>query len=423
MPRKKKRGSGQGSVWIQGGNTWIRWRQNGRRRTRKFPGCDAEVRKTAERALAVALLDLAAGRAGLEVERPPSPPLSKLWIDIIARREGTHRAWRDDASRWKVHLGPFLGHVLPDEVTPAEVRRFVEVKIAAGLSTTTAGHCVRLLSTFYADLVERGFAKVNPVRSVPRSTRRLYKNAHDPRTTPFLERAEDIAAVFRKLDEPHATIFAVGALAGLRPGEVLALEWGDVDLDARRITVRRQVRYGRVGPPKSGRPRFVPIADALGKILAEWRLATGSQGQLFRPAVPTRGGRKGAPPRFVQLHTVHTALATALEKCRLPPALTLYGCTRHTYASHFVLGGGSIEKLQAILGHASVTTTERYAHLRPNYLRPEDLPALGVDLSREGGAVLDMAAHRDGNRGPADHCVTTDAVDEAGSRDVSSGAS
>ena len=422
MPRKsKKRPPGQGSIWVQGGNTWIRWRQGGRRRTRKFPGCDLEVRKVAERALAVALLDLAAGRAGLEVERPPSLQLSKLWIEFSERREKTHRAWRDDASRWKVHLLPFFGHMVPDEVTAAEVRRFVELKIAEGLSTTTAGHCVRLLSTFYADLVERDLARINPVRSLPRSTRRLYRNAHDPRTTPFLERQEDIAAIFRELDQPFATIFAVSVLAGLRPGEVLALDWGDIDLDARRLTVRRQVRHGRVGPPKSGRPRFVPIADALATILAEWKLATGGAGDLFRSTVPKRGGKPGTPPRFLNLHTVHAALRDAMTACKLPP-MTLYSAGRHTYASHFVIGGGSIEKLQTILGHASVTTSQRYAHLRSDFLRPADLPALTVKLSRAGGDVVDLAAHRDGDRGTADHGVTTGAIDGTGEGGVSTDA-
>ncbi len=410
MPRKKKRSSGQGSIFVQGDTTWIRWRQNGRRRTRKFPGTDAETRKTAERALAVALLDLAAGRAGLEVERPPSPPLSKLWTPFIGRREHSHRAWRDDASRWRVHLGPFLGHMLPDEVTPAEIRRFVEVKVAAGLSTTTAGHCIRLLGAFFADLVESGHARTNPVRSLPRSTRRLFRDASDPRTTPFVEKQTDIAALYRAMEQPAATIYAISVLGGMRPGEVLALAWGDIDLDRRRIVVHRQVRHGRVGPPKSGRPRFVPIVDALATILAEWKLATGGAGDLFPATVPKRGGRPGAPPRYIGLPTVHAAFAKALVACKLPP-LTLYQAGRHTYASQFVLGGGSIEKLQAILGHASVVTSQRYAHLRPDLLRPSDLPALSVKLSREGGDVVELAAHRNAEGRP-DHGVTTDAVDE-----------
>jgi integrase len=409
--RRTKRAQGHGSIVVKGSNTWIRWRQNGVRRNMRFPGTDDAAYDTAERALNRIILDIAAGGAGLALPKPKGKPLGELATEWLKRREATHRAWRDDASRWRVHLGPFLGHKLPDEVTAADVRRFVEQKTSAGLSTTTAGHCVRLLSTFYTDLVERELARANPIRSVTRSTRRLYKNAHDPRCTPFLERQEDIAAVYKALPQPHATIFAVGALAGLRPGEVLALEWGDVDLGAGRITVRRQVRHGRVGPCKSGRPRFVPVQAALSTILSEWRLATGGQGQLFRPAVATRGGRDGSPPRYINLHTVHDALEKALKACRLPETLTLYNCTRHSFASHFVMGGGSIETLQVILGHASVTTSERYNHLRPDHLRPADLPALAVPLLREGGAVIEMAPRRTTGR----HVATgTDGAEAGG---------
>jgi integrase len=418
MGRKKaKRPAGQGTIFVQGGNTWIRWRQNGRKRTMRFPGADAKARDTAERVLALTVADLAARRGGIEVERPPSPPLSELVGDWIDRRKGTHRSWRDDASRMRANLLPFFGRQLPDEVTAADVRRFVETKLAAGLSSTTVGHCVRLLGVFFADLVERGIAAVNPVRGLPRATRRLYRNAHDPRTTPFLERQEDIAAVYRALEQPFATVFAVGVLGGLRPGETLALEWGDVDLDARRLCVRRQVRHGRVGPPKSGKPRFVPIADALAKILAEWKLGTGGEGQLFRPEHPTKGGRRGAPSRYLGADTMGAHLADALKACGLPE-LSLYQCTRHTMASQFASAGGPIRHLQAILGHASVTTSERYAHLAPEHLRPADLPALTVELSRTGGDVVDLAAHRN-EQGTRGHAVDMDAVDDEGADSVS----
>jgi integrase len=415
--RKARRPSGQGTIFVQGETTWIRWRQNGRKRSMKFPGVDAKTRDTAERVLASKIGDIAARRGGIEVERAPAAPLAELTKDWLRRREGTHRSWRDDASRMRANLIPFFGYQRPEEVTVADVRRFVETKLAANLSSTTVGHCVRLLSVFFADLVERGLVKVNPVRAVPRATRRLYKNAHDPRTTPFLERQEDIAALYRALEQPFATVFAIGVLAGLRPGETLALEWGDVDLDARRLTIRRQVRHGRVGPPKNGRPRFVPIADALAKILAEWKLATGSSGQLFRPEHPTKGGRRGAPSRYLGAETVGEHLRPALAACKLPETLSLYHCTRHTYASQFAAAGGAIQKLQVILGHASVTTTERYAHLAPEHLRPADLPALTVDLSRSGGAVVDLAAHRESARG---HAVDMEAVDDGGRASVSS---
>jgi hypothetical protein len=48
------------------------------------------------------------------------------------------------------------------------------------------------------------------------------------------------------------------------------------------------------------------------------------------------------------------------------PALNWYTCTRHTYASLYVLAGGSIEKLPRLMGHSDNKVTQRYAHLRPD---------------------------------------------------------
>jgi integrase len=92
---------------------------------------------------------------------------------------------------------------------------------------------------------------------------------------------------------------------------------------------------------------------------------------------------------------VWASLRRALKACGLPESLTLYDCGRATFASQWVLGGGSMEKLAKILGHASVTTTERrYSRMRPDMIRPSELAALDVDLSRTGGVVIDITARR-----------------------------
>jgi integrase len=396
MTRRRQRKRPHGSIRKRGACWTVRWRENGRRRSASFPD-----QKTAEAVLLRIVGDIASGRGGLKVEKPPAPQLSKLAGDWIARREKTHRAWRDDQIRMNKHILPFFGHLRPPEVTPMEIRRFVEKKIASGLSSTTTGHCCRLLSTWFADLIEKGHTETNPVAALPRSTRRLYRNARAPHMKRFLEKRADIARVYSAMTQPSATIFAISALAGLRPGEVIALEWADIDLDARRILVQRQARHGRVGVPKSGHGRVVPIGDALGRALAEWRLATGGKGQLFNPARPGAGGKKGSPPRFISLQRVHRDLRDALKACELPAELTLYDCGRATFASQWVLGGGSMEKLAKILGHASVTTTEAsYSRMRPEMVRPAELSALDVDLSRPGAAVLEMAAHRGVMVGP-----------------------
>jgi len=80
-------------------------------------------------------------------------------------------------------------------------------------------------------------------------------------------------------------------------------------------------------------------------------------------------------------HTLHRHLAKALATCGLS-TLTWYQATRHTFASQWVLNGGSIEKLKEIMGHSSVVVTERYAHLKPEVFRAADYELLNVDLNK-----------------------------------------
>jgi len=397
-----------GSVYQRGpGNWWIKWREGGR--MRYAHGYSTE--KLAKRVLAKIVADIAAGRAGLAPDPKGVPPLSELADKWLERREHTHRSWRDDRNRWKLHLAPFFGGCRPSEVDAGMIRRFVEQKLAEKLSSTSVGHLVRLLSTFMADVVEQGHVTANPVGSLPRSTRRLYRNATDPRTTPFLEKLDDVRRVFAALPEPVSVAFAIGALAGLRTGEVLGLEWRDVDLQTGRLLLRQQVRHGRVGPLKDDESRMVPILSPLLPILSAWRLKTGGTGLLFTPAVPERGGREGRPATFVQVHTLHKALKKALTTCRLP-SLTWYQSTRHTFASQFVLSGGSIEKLSKLMGHSSVTTTERYAHLRTDLFRPEDYDRLMVDLGARDAEVIPFKAPSDADAGAVGYAGATEGADE-----------
>ena len=135
-------------------------------------------------------------------------------------------------------------------------------------------------------------------------------------------------------------------------------------------------------------------------MLRAWKLKSGGTGLLFPPA--PKANRRS---RFLDAETLGTHLHIALEVLGLP-RLTWYSCTRHTFASQFVMGGGSIERLRLILGHSSVVVTERYAHLGPAHFGPRDLSAISVDLTPSAGAVVDLAARRANANRAADTAVT-----------------
>jgi integrase len=387
MARKKRRRTwGTGSLFERNGRWWIRWREGGRRRSKSFAS-----RELAEQVLAKIVRDVAAGEAGLPKDYRDVPTLGELAEGWLGRRDKTHRSARDDRSRWRCHLKAAFGHMKPAEVDSAKLRLFIETKRAAGLSPTSVGHLIRLLSTWFSDLLEQGHVVANPISALPRATRRLFKSTYDTTATPFLQKPEHIRAVFLRLPEPISVAFAVGALAGLRTSEVLGLSWEDVDLGNRRICVRRQAHRGKLGPLKDNESRTVPLLTALAPILSAWKLKTGGVGFLFKPPLASRGGRPdlGQPPQFIRPQTLAKHLRKALEACGLPP-MAWYHATRHTFASQFVLGGGSIELLSKILGHASITTTEHYSHLKPDLYAAKAFDAIVVDLAAPAGEVVSL---------------------------------
>jgi integrase len=385
--RRRRRTWGSGSLFERDGRWFIRWRESGKQRCKSFTS-----KEVAEEALAKNLADIERDAEGLRRDYRRAPTLNELAAPWLERRAKTHRDSRACRCRWKLHLGPAFGRLRPHQVDAGKIRAFVEQKLAEGQSPTSVGHFVRHMSTFYADLIEQGHAPSNPVASLPRSTRRLYRSIYDTTSTPFLETTEAIRRVYLGMDEPFNVMFAVGALAGLRTGEVLGLSWRDCDLEGRRIFVRCQMQEGRLCGLKDDEPRIVPILTSLAPILAEWKLKTGGTGLLFRPANAEKGGRPdlGTMPTFIRPHTMHRHLHKALAACGLPN-MTWYSATRHTFGSCFVLGGGSLELLSKILGHASVTTTEKhYCHLRVNLFAEKAFDAISVDLSQPKGNVVSL---------------------------------
>jgi len=396
MARRKprRRNWGAGTITTSGKRWGVRWYENGRRRFKTYAS-----RELAEQVLAKIVKEMAVDDAGLHRDYNKSPNLDTLAAAWLERRQKTHRSARDDRCRWKLHLGPAFGSMKPYEVDAAKLRRFIENKLAERLNPTTVGHCIRQLSTFFSDIIEAGHAPSNPVGSLPRSTRRLYKSTYDVRSTPFLERPVDIRRLYLALPEPHNTIFIFGEQTGCRVGEVLGMHWRDIDLPGRKIHVRQQMQGGKLCMLKDRESRIVPLATSLAPILEAWKLKTGGAGPLFTPMHPTRGGRPdiGHPALFIRPCTVHKALAKALEACELPK-MTLYQCTRHTFASQWVMNGGSMEELAKILGHSSTSTTQHYAHLAPDFFGPKAFDMVAVDLSPPTGNVVQLA-HSGGKLG------------------------
>ena len=167
----------------------------------------------------------------------------------------------------------------------------------------------------------------------------------------------------------------------MRAGELAGLRWDDVNFETRLITVQRSFD----GPTKAGDVRYVPLLDVLLPVLRQWRLR--SPGQLVFPN--ERGGMHCESARVFQ-EIFHRVLDTAgfpkVEKNGKLRRYIVFHDLRHTFASHWVMGGGDVFKLQKILGHKDIKMTMRYAHLAPAAYAA-DFGRLGFEPPRAGDVV------------------------------------
>jgi integrase len=207
----------------------------------------------------------------------------------------------------------------------------------------------------------------NPVGQLERGDRKRIGEGWDPTATPWLRTDDQVRRIYDAFPPmsrtaPWKPMFACGAFAGLRPGEIRALQWSDVDFRAGLIHVQRSDG----GPCKDGESRTVPLSPALASVLLEWKEACpppkdASDAPCF-PCGGHHGRRVCKDSMLAALDAAYTEANAANGESKLA-RLTWYQSTRHTYGGRFVSNGGSLEKLRVILGHSTTEVTLRYGHL------------------------------------------------------------
>lgn len=244
------------------------------------------------------------------------------------------------------------------EIGRGDVAGLLQTLEKQGLSTSTQAKHLRVLGACLGLAVSRGLIARNPVRLL------------DPSERPRPRRVEagyfEDPEIHRLLPELGEGVQRVGFLlclaSGLRQGEAVALQWGDVSFSDAVIHVRRTYtpHGGPTKPPKSGQKREVHVTEDLLGPLAAWWGELGKPGDetLVLPG-PTgylapRSLLRGlqAAMKAAGVATVHPRTATARN----------WHSLRHTYARKALQGGASLSWLQGQLGHSSPLVTAIYQH-------------------------------------------------------------
>ena len=208
---------------------------------------------------------------------------------------------------------------------------------------------------------------------------------------------EHIVEVAKSIDPRIELFVLLGGDAGLRCGEIIALEQSDIDFKRGHLVVRRSEWEGHLTVPKSGRERKVTLTARLKSALLKNRHLRGDR-VLWRDD----GKEK----------VTQVLLAKWMSRVQRKAGVKVTGgihILRHTFCSRLAMAGASTKAIQELAGHEQISTTQRYMHLSPAAKneaislldRREDLRAEGASKPDESDAGRGAGVEQEGSEGGA----------------------
>jgi integrase/recombinase XerC len=260
----------------------------------------------------------------------------------------TVRAYGDDLEQFAKHAREDLGRdARPQDVDHLLIRAFLARLRRDGLKTTSAARKLATLRTFFRYLCREGILDRNPARA-------LLSPRLEKRVPTYLDE-RDVALIVEMPGEGVAALRGRAILemlyaTGIRCSELVGLDLGEVDRDERAIRVLGKGRKERVVPFGQR------AATALEAYLAARQASVGMDAVFLNG----RGGR--LTDRSVRLLVTQRVRAVALARKVSPHTL------RHSFATHLLERGADLRAIQELLGHASLSTTQRYTQVNTRHI-------------------------------------------------------
>jgi integrase len=239
-----------------------------------------------------------------------------------------------------------MGDLPLEDITPEVIERWKAG--LTGSNRTVAKYLVNLHGIFRRAMKVWGLPR-NPVAEVERPRYRISDDldAFSP---------EEVHALVRAAaSERDAAMFMTAAFTGLRLGELLALQWRDVDFAGEGVRVRRSYNvHGGVGTPKSGKVRSVPMVPDVARTLA----ALANRGEFTHEEDLVFPGDFGT---FQDASALRERYKAALKRAELRPLR--FHDLRHTFGT-LAVRRAEVPAVQAWMGHSDIQTTMRFVHHR-----------------------------------------------------------
>jgi len=261
----------------------------------------------------------------------------------------TVKSYREDLAALLAYLGEsFDGSPDPHDVTTLDLRGYVSALHDAGYARTSISRRLASTRSFYRFLLREGKIDSNPAKPLrnPRAVRNL-PHFLSTREIGRLLNAPPRQEVLGRRD--HAILETMYS-AGLRVGELVLVNDGDLDLDEGLVRVRGKGR----------RERLAPLGSYAVLAIRHWltrrQLSAKESSGRTAPVYVNKFGRRITTRSVARMLEKYLKLA-GLDLRTTPHTL------RHSFATHLLDRGADIRSVQELLGHKSLVTTQIYTHV------------------------------------------------------------
>ena len=277
---------------------------------------------------------------------------AQQWLEIYKEKRVSWGTYNEYEIIVNKHIIPQLGKTKLKDLKPAHIERLIN-SLSTGngknkdqpYSMSRKKKVRFLINAILESAVENGYCQKNVASNIQ------LEKAPKKEVEIFTQSAID-AILQRAEEHPFGYVIKLLFYTGLRRGEILALLWSDVDIEARKITVRRAVQRLKKGQrvndtTKGKKERVIPIDDELKALLES----------ITKDSLNVVS-EKGTPLSIDQYQRRYKSFFSGLDveyksghKCR------------HSFASYLLKNGANIRAVQELLGHAQLSTTQIYTHV------------------------------------------------------------
>ncbi|SPP64720.1 putative Phage integrase [Nitrospira lenta] len=345
------------------GAWWIYIDHRGMRKAKRI-GTGAAGKKAATQVAQQIQARLAIGHAAFETQQSGETfdSYSSMFLSRIeqTRKHTTHADYRKIVDR---DLLPVFRGVDMQEITREKVKALAMGCLQKGQSPKTVQNIIRCLSSLLSHAVEDGLITVNtalkPGKFLPKISKR---RKVDPLTR---EEVSVLLSTTKDRLPRYFPLFLCAVRTGMRMGELLALQWGDIDWQSRFIEVQRNYTHWKLTTPKNGESRRVDMSRELMQTLKDLRteqqIEAAANGVNDIPEWVFASETGGLlHPHNLRDRVFYGLLTKAkLRKVR-------FHDLRHTFASLLLQNGESPVYVKDQMGHCSIqVTVDLYGHLIP----------------------------------------------------------